>query len=104
MLGDSGCDIKYKFDDESIITLNIKLDISQHSHIKMGSNNDAIITMDSPAKVDGYTYGFYITPKITVTGGDTYSYNVNVKKMTFSGSAKRLKGLWWNSLNNPLEK
>lgn len=103
MLGDSGCDIQYEF-EESTVTLNIKLNISQHDHIEEGSNNDAIIAMAGSPQKNGYTYGFYITPKITVTGGDTYSYNVNVKKMTFSGSAKRLKGLWWNSLNAPLEK
>lgn len=102
MLGDSGRDIQYELGD-STITLNIKLNISQHNYIKKGSNNDAIIAMDSPPKENSYTYGFYITPKITATGEDVYSYNVNIKNMTFNGSAKRLKGLQWQAADVSLE-
>ena len=102
MLGDSGCDIQYKF-EESTITLNIKLNISQHDHIEEGPNNDAIIAMAGSPQKNGYTYGFYITPKITATGEDDYSYNVNIKNMTFNGSAKRLKGLQWQAKDVSLE-
>lgn len=103
MLEDSGCDIQYNLDDGSTITLNIKLSISQHDHIEKGPNNDAIIAMAGSPQENGYTYGFYITPKITAIGEDIYSYNVNIKNMTFNGSAKRLKGLWWNSKDISLE-